>query len=229
MKKSSTNSTLILLIFLILCSCSRRYAIADFEEQTVDHQIVAVLPFGMEYTGLLPEDVDVDDIEEVEEKISVEIQKSFATQLISADVSNKRKLRVRVQSPNRTNHLLNEAGITIREAWISDPGKLFEVLNVDGIVFGEFYYNQILPDEASLGIEIGRRAANVLGAFTGVIIPSDISNSKEMYVNYTLIGRESNNVLWTTEIARDGNYNDSIADLLTRANRTSACRFPYRN
>jgi len=153
---------LFLLAIIILSSCQRRaaYQNPNFAVETQEHQIIAILPYQMEYTGLLPKDWTPEKEAEVKETESIQFQRSLISQLLQRTRNRKANYRVSFQSANTTNAKLSAANIRLEASHLADPSKLAEALGVDAVVQATVTKERYLSEEASLAIGV---VDNILG------------------------------------------------------------------
>ena len=136
--KKITLAGLIILSLSVL-SCSPFYLSNRFSEHTQDHQIIAVLPFEMQFSGVMPRELSEDIILHLEEAESQAFQISFYNELRHHHRSRRKALRVDIQDYGKTLNLLRNHQIEIRESWSMLPEELAEVLGVDAVVRGPVF------------------------------------------------------------------------------------------
>src|SRR5437868_14660125 len=85
------SSTLFCFAFiLIILSCSHKsYTTSYFDQQTLHHKIVAVLPAEMIFTGKQPENLTLQDISKIEEQESRNFQQSLYNSILRYATSKK--------------------------------------------------------------------------------------------------------------------------------------------
>lgn len=222
--KAPTILTLFLLVFLT--SCKKYYTTADFEEKTIDHQTIAVLPFQMSFSGIRPKELTPEDIKVIEEAESKIFQASFYDAILASTRRGKKQLRVDVQHFSKTLSLLENNGITIRDSWFEDPSKLAELLGVDAVVKSRIDKTRYMSDLASYGIEVGTQVINVLSR--GRIIPGVSRRNKDVKTNYSLVDKNTGNTLWSIGFDYNADWRSRPEDMVDAINHRSAKKFPYR-
>ncbi len=211
---------------LLFTSCKRYYTVADFEEKTIDHQTIAVLPFEMVYTGVPPKELTEEDIQQIEISESKAFQASFFNAILASTRQGRNQLRVDFQHFSKTLNLLKENGIDIRDSWEKDPGELATILGVDAVVKAQIEKRRYMSDLASYGIEAG---TEIIGVITNNrLLPIINNRNKTVRTNYTLVNQEDGNVLWSIDYDFDADWRLTSEDLIESINAKSARRFPYR-
>src|SRR5689334_9057386 len=127
---------LFLVITIVLCfSCHRKYYTATFfNQQTVNHKLIAVLPSEIVFTGKQPKDLSTEQIAKMEEDESKAFQLSLYSNILRYANTNRTYMFVGVQDINKTMSTLDENQITVRDSWKMDDKKLATLLGVDAIV-----------------------------------------------------------------------------------------------
>jgi len=75
------------LVLLVFVSCTPYFLSSRFEAITANHQVVAVLPFEIRFTGVMPDKLSEADILELEEAESRAFQISFFRTIIKHWIS----------------------------------------------------------------------------------------------------------------------------------------------
>ena len=222
-------ATGLLLLILITPGCSPHYISATFEEETIDHQVIAVLPFEMVYTGIRPDGLSDEDMIEIERAESRAFQISYYHEILKSTRSGRKPIRVHLQDVNKTNRTLTSNDIILEKAWELDGDYLAELLQVDAVVQARILKNRLMPDLASYGIELG---VHILDEISGHSVwpwlPYGALKSKEIEGYYTLVDGYSGDVIWSVFIDEEADWRQRANDIIDSINRRSARRFPYR-
>ena len=76
-------------ISIILFCCTPYFISNNFEIQTVNHKEIAILPFEMTYTGLIPDEISEEDLIFVEEAESIAFMTSYYNEVLRSTRSGK--------------------------------------------------------------------------------------------------------------------------------------------
>ncbi len=219
------------LMFLmnVLVSCTPYYISSQFEAATADHEIIAVLPFEMWFTGVMPEKLTEEDILQIEEAESRAFQISFYNEVLRSTKRGNNPIRVDLQDYDKTNRLLADKGIGIRESWTMSPEELSELLGVDGVVQARIEKTRFMSDLASYGIELGRDIIVVLTNYSVLPwLPPISSQSKAITADYTLFDQEEGTTLWSIAFDRGADWRQPANQIIDEISRRAAKKFPYR-
>lgn len=223
MRISIVLPTLFLLLFT---SCKRYYTASDFEEKTQNHQTIAILPIEMQFSGVQPRNFTPEIITDIEESESLLFQMSFFNKILESTRRGKKQLKVDIQHYSKTQALLKENGISIRESWFKDPSKLAEILEVDAVVTGRIEKMRYFSDMESFGIETGKVILDIL---TDRTIFSDVNTpDKNIMANYSLVEKNNGAVLWSIDFRQEADWSITSEEIVNRINHRSARKFPYR-
>lgn len=220
------TTCLSLLFLLLFTGCKRYYTVQDFEEKTFDHRTIAVLPFQMEFTGVRPQDLTLDDIAIIEENESLTFQASFFNKILQSTRNGKKQLRVDIQHYSKTLSLLKENEIGIRDSWFEDPSKLAEILGVDAVVKARIEKTRYMSDLASYGVQVGSQILTVLTE--GRVIPGISSRNKAVKTDFSLVDKNNGTVLWSIDFDYRADWRTRSEDLISAINHRSSRKFPYR-
>ena len=227
--KKSLRPSIILLTLLIIFSCTPFFISNDFEIQTADHKVIAILPFEMNYTGHIPKDLVKEDLEKIEEAESEAFMISYYNEILRSTKSGKKPIRVKVQNYKNTLQLLEENNISIVGSWNIKTEKLAELLQVDAILRGYIEKNQLMPELESFGIEIG---LNILNIMTNNAlwpwIPFDLAKSKIVKTNYDIVNGKDGSTLWSIAYEIEADWRRPADEIISDVNRKSTRKFPYR-
>jgi len=227
--KKSLRPSIILLTLLIIFSCTPFFISNDFEIQTADHKVIAILPFEMNYTGHIPKDLVKEDLEKIEEAESEAFMISYYNEILRSTKSGKKPIRVKVQNYKNTLQLLEENNISIVGSWNIKTEKLAELLQVDAILRGYIEKNQLIPELESFGIEIG---LNILNIMTNNAlwpwIPFDLAKSKIVKTNYDIVNGKDGSTLWSIAYEIEADWRRPADEIISDVNRKSTRKFPYR-
>src|SRR5690606_126662 len=122
-------------VLITISACQRKvYQSAQFEQQTMDHKKLAILPAEMIYTGKMPKDLLQEDLEAIEESESVAFQHSLYNSILRHANTRKYFTTINFQNTGSTLQLLEKNNISIRESWKMNSDELAALLGVDAVV-----------------------------------------------------------------------------------------------
>ena len=214
---------------IILFSCTPFFISYDFDAQTANHKDVAILPFEMHYTGIIPDELVDVAFSQIEEAESKAFMTSYYNEVLRSTKSGRKPIRVNIQHYNNTLQLLEENDISIIDSWTMKSEELAEILNVDAVLRGHIEKNQLITDLESFGIDIGIQILNILTDNSlWSWIPSDLTKSKEVLTNYTLLDGKDGSTLWSIAYDIEADWRSPANELIDNVNRRSSKKFPYR-
>lgn len=221
---------LFLAFTIVLSSCNKPYYQAKgFKRITAKHKEIAVLPPEMILTGFNGLQSEQDALDEVLTAESRAFQLSLQNELLKSTKNGKRSLKVRLQPVSRTNKLLEENDITVKDSWTEDPQKLAEILGVDAVLQSRVEKKKYFSDLASYGINIG---VKVIGILSKNILPllanTGLDKSNDIYSNMTLINANDGEILWTISGQIEADWSQPANVVIDDLNAALAKHFPYR-
>ena len=203
------------------------YLANDFAERTVEHQVVAVLPVQLTYTGRLPTDwteARADTLRRLEAEL---LQNSLLSALLDRVSGPGRTYRVDFQAATTTNNRLRSAGIEPYLAYAEDPAKVAAALGVDALVTTAATKERYLSDEASAIISTANDLLSSVSnnPFRGTLRRSARTYNVDVYVSLIdqrgvvlYSDRNELNMNWSTS------PNESVEIMGDRISRS----FPYQ-
>ena len=228
MKKIMQPLILISIVFLLNC-CTPFFISHDFDIQTSNHQTVAILPFEMKYTGIIPEELNEEDLMIIEEAESVAFMTSYYNEVLRSTRSGKKPIRVDIQHYKKTMQLLNDNKISILNSWNMKSEDLAQILQVDAVLKGYIEKNQLIPDLESFGIDVGIHILNIMTDNSlWPWIPFSLTKSKEVNTNYSLVNGQDGIILWSIAYKIEADWRSPADQIIDDVNRRSSKKFPYR-
>ena len=219
----------IFFIVIIISSCTPFFISHDFDIQTAQHKDVAILPFEMYYTGIIPDELIDTAFNEIEEAESRAFMVSYYNEVLRSTKSGRKPIRVNIQHYNNTLNILKENSISIIDSWSMESEKLAALLGVDAVLRGHIEKNQLITDLESFGIDVGIHIINILtDNALWSWIPSDLTKSKEVITNYSLLDGKNGNTLWSIAYNIEADWRSPANELIDDVNRRSSRKFPYR-
>ncbi len=230
MHRSNQLYFLVVGAILILMACTPHYISPTFDTSTREHQIVAVLPFEMVYTGTLPDNISESELLQLQEAESKAFMISYNQEILRSTKSGRKPIWVRLQSYNKTLKSIESNGISLNEVWSMDEQELANLLGVDAVIKGRIEKYRIMSDLASFGIDVG---VHILGQVIShghwPWVPFHVTKSKEIKAHYSLIDRKEGEVIWSIAYNIDADWREPANEIIKGVNRRSARRFPYRS
>lgn len=229
MKKISIISA-VLIIGLILSGCNKNIFLApDFTSKTQSHKKIAVIPVQTILSGKQPSKLSADQIAQIEEGESKAFQSSLYNALLSKCGSKKRDIKIEIQTIERTNSILNDSNISIRDAWEKTPERLAAILGVDAVVKTKIEKTRYMSDLASYGVSLGADILNVLtdGAAWS-FIPGGISKTNDIDAECNLLNGKDGALLWRIYVQTATDWTMPANQIIDNLNRKFARKFPYR-
>ncbi len=215
---------------LFLSSCNKPYYQAkQFKKITSHHKEIAVLPPEMILTGFRGLQNEAEALDEVLNAESRAFQISLQNELLKSTKNGKRSMKVRLQPVSRTNKLLAENEISIKDSWAEDPQELAEILGVDAVLQSRVEKKRYFSDLASYGIDIG---VKVIGILSKNILPllanTGLDKSNDIYSNMTLVNANDGEVLWTISGQIEADWSQPSNLVIDDLNAALVKHFPYR-
>ena len=218
--------SLLLFIGLVLAfiSCSHKYYHSFFDQQTVNHKIVAVLPVEMVFTGKQPENLTPEDIARIEELESKNFQYSLYNSILRYANSKKYFTRINLQDLVITQKLLEENGISYRDVWKKDDKQLTAILGVDAIVRMRIQKQRYMSDAASYGIGVGRQI--IYNAGIKIPVPYIPNKTNDIYASCDIVC--NNLTLWNDNYKRASDWNSPSNLVIENITDNFGRHFPYK-
>lgn len=221
----------LLLLPLLFASCAKPYYITDkFDDKTSEHQLIAVLPPQViTKTGGFME-LTQGQLTEIAEAESKAFHQSFHQELLKS-AQNSKPFRVDIQAINKTNRLLEEAGISIQDSWEADPEVLSKALGVDAVVRNKIEKTRYMSDLASMGISLGKKVIGLLtkgNALPYLLGTGDLDKTEDIKTSSTILDGSNSTILWNMAADVEADWNTPGDDLIDKINRRTAAKFPYR-
>lgn len=215
------------IIALVLFSCSRRhYTSSYFDQQTVHHKIIAVLPSEIVLTGKQPAEITAEQIAKMEEDESTAFQQALYSNILQYANSRRYYMFVGVQDISTTRNILESNNITIRDSWKMDDRKLTALLGVDAIVRMQIRQKRYMSDYASYGVTIGRDIIRESPIGNRLPIPRSLGKTEDIYAYCSVI---SNSVtLWNNNYKSAADWNNPSNEIIENITDNFGRNFPYK-
>lgn len=224
-----TTTILGFLVIVLFSQCRPSYISANYPEKAPSHKILAIVPFQMTMTGNLPEGMTPEAIASIEEAESKAFQLSLFDQIMRRTGIRKKDIAINLQGINKTNKLLKEAGISIRDSWDETPEDLAKILGVDAIVRTRVSKKKYMSDMASMGIEI---AEDILGAIlkTPIFMPGgNLNKTDDVRISSSILDGQDGTAIWSYAASREAEWDRPANQIIENLNSAISNKFPYRN
>lgn len=226
MKKDLPYVSIALLFILFVSACSRKhYPVSYFDQKTVHHRLIAVLPAEMIFTGTQPKNISPEDIAKIEESESRIFQNYLFNSILRNANTNRYYTAVGVQDISTTLRLLEDNNISIRDSWREDDRKLEKLLGVDAVVRMRIQKKRYMSDLASLGVSYGQQVLNQIGN-VGKYVPYVPNKTNDIYASCNIVSE--NQTLWNDDYRGSSNYNVSSERVIDDITDNFGRHFPYR-
>lgn len=229
MKKNLPISQIVILlaVFTMIGACARKnYTASNFEEKTVDHQTVAIVPAEMIFTGNQPKNVTEEDIVKMEEQESREFQYALYNSILRHANTRKYITTVNFQDVSTTLQKLEQGQIAIRDSWKMDDKALAKALGVDAVIKMRIQKQRYMSDVASYGIDAARRIISGTGIGSKIPVPYNAAKTNDIYASCNLVS--NNQTLWNDHYKRAADWNTPSKELIEGITDNFGRNFPYK-
>jgi len=218
------------IVFVVLFTqfCGRRWrANPVFLEKTGNHHIIAVLPFEMVFTGKQPKKLTADQIREIEEAESLAFQASLYRLLCLEQGRYRHPIVIDIQPVEKTNEILENREISIRQTWRMEPVELARILQVEAVVRTRVEKRRYMSGLASFGLEVGAVLLDVLSEEfpLGIFIPRA---TKRIRAHCFLYNGKDGFTLWARDVEDYADWSMPANDIIDGITVYFVKRFPYR-
>lgn len=222
-----TQIVILLAVFTMIGACARKnYTASNFEEKTVDHQTVAIVPAEMIFTGNQPKNVTEEDIIKMEEQESREFQYALYNSILRHANTRKYITTVNFQDVSTTLQKLEQGQIAIRDSWKMDDKALAKALGVDAVIKMRIQKQRYMSDVASYGIDAARRIISGTGIGSKIPVPYNAAKTNDIYASCNLVS--NNQTLWNDHYKRAADWNTPSKELIEGITDNFGRNFPYK-
>ena len=196
---------------LSLSACATVYTDQNFAEYQAQHKEVAVIPFAVTIDQKnLPKDTDLDVLATQEREEGFRFQQQLYTQFLNR--MQKGEYTVDFQPVDKTNVLLQRAGIEYDDLTRYTMAEIGQVLGVDSVISGTIKRSK----------PMGTGAAVASTFLVGIGVTNNVN------VNMSLHDSETGRLLWTYDHQQAGGLGSSPERLAKNLTKNSASKFPYK-
>lgn len=222
--------TIFTFILLFLASCSpNKHLTADYDKFAQRHSKIAVLPYDIQMTGRKVaemEQEEVDDLRRIESKL---FQQSLYSEVLKRTGNRKKDIKISVQDVNKTNRLLQDAGIDMIAIGEYSPKELGEILGVDAVISTRLVKEIFLSREESLLMEVA--TTTILDRAPIRVRPfnrSKFTRSSEVDIFCTIVDTQEESAIWIYNTECDLQWDADPDDVIENINGRISKKFPYK-
>ena len=213
--------------FTMLASCARKnYTASNFDDMTVDHKSVAIIPVEMIFTGKQPKNFTAEQIIEMEETESREFQYALYNSILRHANGRKYFTTINFQDVSTTLKKLQDKQIKIRDSWSMDDKELALTLGVDAVIKMRVQKQRYMSDMASYGIDAARRVISSTGIGSRIPVPYNIGKTNDIYASCNLVS--NNRTLWNDHYKRAPDWNSPSNEIIEGITDNFGRNFPYK-
>lgn len=204
------KTLLIVATVFLLAACATVYTSQDFSKYQSRHQTVAILPFRVSIElKKLPDGVTSDQLRRAEVDEAYVFQKQLYNQLLVQYAKNR--YTVAFQDVDKTNVLLERAGIKYENLSSSTKDEIAKILGVDAVISGQI----------RRGKPMSTGAAIVSTIFIG------FSSTNKVIVNMAIHDGASAQLVWSYDHEVSGGLGSSAEGLAKSLMSSISKKFPY--
>lgn len=226
---STLSRSLLFLGALFYSSCTPHYIAANFDEKVADHQMVAILPVEVIFTGKIPEEISESDLLILQEAEAQAFQISLYNEILRSTKSGRKPILVDIQHYRQTLDRLDERCAGLPDIWRRDPAELAEILGVDAVVKARIEKMRFMSDLESYGIDLGLHLAQLFaGGSFWPWLPPGVTRAKNIRADYALLDGADGKTLWQVAFDVDADWRRPSNEIIDDISRRAARKFPYR-
>ena len=215
----------IFILFLFSCS-NKNYTASNFEEKTVNHKVVAILPAEVIFSGKQPKNLSPDAIAKAEERESIDFQYALMNSILNHANTKKYITTVNFQDINTTLKILEKNSISVRDSWNKDDNELAKLLGVNSVIRMNIRKQRYMSDEASYGVGVARQVIYKTGIGSKVPVPSSVGKTYDIYASCNLLS--DNQTLWNDNYKRSTDYDVQPNVVIEWITDDFGENFPYK-
>ena len=216
----------LLILFTSSCGGHKYYTATNFEEQTFEHKLVAVLPAEMIFTGNKPKNLTEENIASIEEQESTTFQLSLYNSILRHANTKKYVTTINFQDVNTTQKLLDENKIPVRESWKLNDKDLAKLLGVDAVIRMRIQKQRYMSDIASYGIGVGRQIIYSTGIGNKIPVPFVSNRTNDIITSCNLVS--NGQTLWNDNYTKASDWNTPSREVIENITDNFGKHFPYK-
>jgi len=204
------KALLITAVLLFLAACATVYTSQDFSQHQSRHKTVAILPFRVSIDlKKVPEGVTSDQLRRAEVDEAYLFQKQLYNQLLVQ--YGKQRYTVGFQDIDKTNVLLERAGIKYENLSSSTKDEIAKMLGVDSVISGQIRREKPMSTGAAI--------------FSTLFLGFSATN--KVTVNMAIHDGASAQLIWSYDHEVSGGLGSSAEGLAKSLMSSISKKFPY--
>jgi len=204
------KSLFIAALVLFLAACATVYTAQDFSAHQTRHKTVAILPFRVSIDlKKLPEGVTSEQMRRAEVDEAYLFQKQLYNQLLVQ--YSKNRYTVNFQDIDKTNVMLERAGIKYENLSSSTKDELAKILGVDSVISGQIKREKPMSTGAAI--------------FSTVFL--GFSSTNKVTVNMAIHDGATAQLIWSYDHEVSGGLGSSAEGLAKSLMSSISKKFPY--
>lgn len=204
------KATILLAVIFLLTACATIYTSQDFSQHQSRHKTVAILPFRVSIElKKLPEGVTAEQLRKSEVDEAYLFQKQLYNRLLVQYA--KQRYTVEFQDIDKTNVLLERAGIKYENISSSTKDEIAKVLGVDSVISGQIKREKPMSTGAAI--------------FSTLFIGFSATN--KVNVNMAIHDGSSAQLIWSYDHEVQGGLGSSAEGLAKSLMSSISKKFPY--
>jgi len=213
-------------------ACKSAFISPQFSQKTQNHHRIAILPYQMVYTGRPVYGLTPKEKEQIQEAEALAFQNALYVRLLRQTGQRKRDIKIEIASPEISNHLLQDSGISLHDAWRIPSHDLCELLGVQAIIKVRVEKEKFLTDFESYGIHVATEILNKLpnNQNPGTNpIPANVNKTYRIKQDAQVLNADDATLLWHQELESQIDWNYSANRVIENMANRIAKKFPYRD
>ena len=204
------KSLFVVALLLFLTACATVYTAQDFSSHQARHKTVAILPFRVSIElKKLPEGVTSEQMRRAEVDEAYLFQKQLYNQLLVQ--YSKNRYTVGFQDIDKTNVLLERAGIKYENLSSSTKDELAKILGVDSVISGQIKREKPMSTGAAI--------------FSTLFI--GFASTNKVNVNMAIHDGATRQLTWSYDHEVSGGLGSSAEGLAKSLMSSISKKFPY--
>ncbi len=198
---------------LIIYGCGPSiYLAQDFPQIKTSHKIVAILPFDVNSTDKkLPKGITQEMLAEQQKKNGYSFQSDVYTYFLKQ--FSKNRYTVEFQDVDKTNALLNKAGVSYEDMKLKGKEELCKVLGVDAVISGKAVMDHPMSEGAAVAVAI------LVGAY---------GSTNKVDITVTIHNNGDGKLLWKYDYTAEGSVGSSTQEISKVLMNNVSRNFPYK-
>jgi len=221
---------LFFLPFILLQSCrTPAYnKTADYDRLAPRHQLVAVLPYDINTSGRGIDELSEEELYKLKLSESEYFQNSLYSEILLGTGRRSYDIKISVQDVNRTNRLLNEAGIDLTRTSEYSPNELGQILGVDAIVITKLFKDNFLKREEAFAVDVvGREILNRIPTTRNMSV-NRFARTSKVDIICSIVDTHNEVAIWMLHDECNLDWRQHPDEVVEQINGRITERFAYR-